>query len=232
MAATQGYGWLSRRLPRFLYRYLWHFESRIVDEVTALAQRAGTGARVLDAGAGEGQYRGHFAAARYIGADLGIGDTAWDYRGLDVVCDLCALPFPDGVFDACLNIVTLEHVRRPDAVLREISRTLRPGGQLLLVAPQDWQVHQSPHDYFRYTRHGLQYLLESAGFVEVTIEPGGGYFRLMGRRMLNGLEYFPGPLKLLAAALLLPLGVLFPLFDGLDSRRDFTLGYFCRAVKR
>lgn len=230
--ATQGYGRFAQRLPRFLYRYLWHFESKIQVEVEHLAAALPPQARVLDAGAGEGQYRYHFLGSRYVGADLGIGDTAWDYRGLDVVCDLCFLPFPTDTFDACLNIVTLEHVRQPEVVVREIGRALRPGGRLLLIAPQDWQVHQSPHDYFRYTRHGLRYLLESAGFHDIVIEPGGGYFSLMGRRMLNGLEFFPGLWKLPAALLLLPLGILFPLLDRLDRRRDFTLGYFCRAVKR
>jgi SAM-dependent methyltransferase len=230
--ATRGYGWIGRRLPRFIYRYLWNFESKIEQEVENLAASLPEGARVLDAGAGEGQYRRHFASARYVGADLGIGDTAWDYRSLDVVCDLSVLPFSNEIFDACLNIVTLEHVRQPDRVLREISRTLRPGGVLLLVVPQDWQVHQSPHDYFRYTRYGVTYLLEQAGFHEIAVEPGGGYFRLLGRRLLNGLEFFPGLWKLPAAFLLLPLGVLLPLLDPLDRRRDFTLGYFCRAVKR
>jgi SAM-dependent methyltransferase len=230
--ATQGYGWIGRRLPRFIYQYIWYFEAKIKEEVDRLAVGLPHGSRVLDAGAGEGQYRHHFASSRYVGADLGIGDAAWNYRLLDVLCDLCFLPFRDATFDACLNIVTLEHVRQPDRVLHEIGRTLRPGGVLLLVVPQDWQVHQSPHDYFRYTRHGVRHLLEQAGFHEIAIEPGGGYFRLMGRRMLNGLEFFPGLWKLPAALVLLPLGVLLPLLDGLDRRRDFTLGYFCRAVKR
>jgi hypothetical protein len=92
-------------------------------------------------------------------------------------------------------------------------------------------VHQSPHDYFRYTRHGVAYLLEKAGFQDFTIEPVGGYFRLLSRRLLNGLQFFPGPLVLLGALLLVPPALVLPLFDGVDRRRDFTLGYACVARK-
>ena len=65
-----------------------------------------------------------------------------------------------------------------------------------MIVPHEWEVHQSPHDYYRYTRHGMAYLLAKAGFAEYTIEPVGGYFRLISRRLLNGLQFFRGPLFL------------------------------------
>lgn len=225
------YASVRRHLPRFLDRYLWHFENAIEDAVVRFATQLPQRARVLDAGAGESQYSRHFQHTRYTAVDLAIGDQAWDYSRLHALCDLTALPFPDGAFDAAINIVTLEHVRQPQSVIRELSRTLKPGGKLLLVVPQDWEVHQSPHDYFRYTRHGVCYLLESAGFANVEVHPGGGYFRLMGRRMLNGLQFFRGIWVLPAALLLAPAGLLFPLLDRLDRERNFTLGYLCFATK-
>lgn len=220
------------RIPTFLERYLWFFETAIRDHAAAFGASLPPGSRVLDAGAGEGQYRQHFSHCRYTGADLAVGDTQWNYRGLDVLCDLTRLPFATASFDACLNIVTLEHVRQPDAVLCELGRALKPGGRLLLVVPQDWEVHQAPHDYFRYTRYGVRHLLERAGFEDIHVEPGGGYFRLMGRRMLNGLQFFKGFWILPAALLLAPAGLLFPLLDGMDREKNFTLGYLCSARKR
>ena len=220
------------RIPAFLERYLWFFEIAIREQVTRFGSLLPSGALVLDAGAGEGQYRDSFSHCRYIGADLGIGDTGWNYAGLDVICDLTRLPFSDKSFDACVNIVTLEHVRQPDAVLCELARTLKPGGQLFLVVPQDWEVHQAPHDFFRYTRYGVRHLLERAGFDDIRVEPGGGYFRLMGRRMLNGLQFFKGIWILPAALFLAPAGLLFPLLDGIDREKNFTLGYICWARKR
>ena len=158
------YATLQRFLPLFFRNYVLDFEASIERAVSAFAAALPKGARVLDAGAGEGQYNGFFRDHRYIGVDFALGDANWDYSSLDAVADLHALPFRDECFDACFNIVTLEHVREPACVLREIARTLKRGGRLLLVVPQDWEVHQSPHDYFRFTRYGVRYLLENAGF--------------------------------------------------------------------
>ena len=83
---------------------------------------------------------------------------------------------------------------------------LAPGGRLLLAAPHEWEVHQAPHDYFRYTRFGLRYLLEKAGLEPIEMRAVGGYFRLLARRLLNGLQFFSG-----GAAL-----------AGICSRRDFA----------
>ncbi len=222
---------LLPRLPRFLHRYLLAFEARIEDEVAEFAARLPAGARVLDAGAGEGRYAERFRHQRYTGVDLGIGDAAWDYSGLDVLADLGRLPFPDHCFDALLNLVTIEHVPDPARVVRELGRVLRPGGEVLLVAPQDWEVHQAPHDYYRYTRFGLAHLLGQAGFEAVRIEAVGGYFRLLARRLLNGVQFFPGLWFWPAALVAAPPALLLPLLDGLDRERNFTLGYVCRAVK-
>ena len=163
-------------LPRGLRAYVLHFEAAIEDAVQGFASALPPGARVLDAGAGEGNYRGAFAAQRYIGLDLAVGDTAWDYSRLDVVGDFAALPFPDAVFDASLNVVTLEHVREPARVLCELARTLSPSGRLLLIVPHEWEEHQQPHDYFRYTRYGLEYLLRQAGFPTSTSAPSADFF--------------------------------------------------------
>jgi len=223
------------RLPPFLRRHILHFEAAIDESLASFARGVGAGERILDAGAGEGGHARYFAAARYCGVDLAIGDAAWNYRGLDAIADLAALPFRDGVFAACINIVTLEHVREPHRVLRELARALGPGGRLLLVVPHEWEVHQAPHDYYRYTRHGVAYLLEQAGFERIAIHPVGGYFRLLARRMLNGLQFFTGGARwigfLPAALLLAPPALALPFLDFLDRERNFTLGYICTAEK-
>lgn len=223
---------IERLLPRVLRRYILHFEAAIEDAIASFSASLSDRARVLDAGAGEGVHLKYFEKCRYIGVDLAVGDPGWDYKKLDAIANLTALPFRERCFDACINIVTLEHVREPGRALREIERTLAPGGRLLLIVPHEWEVHQSPHDYFRYTRHGVEYLLREAGFEEFTITPVGGYFRLMSRRVFNGLQFFPGPLMLLAALFLAPPALVLPWFDSLDRERNFTLGYICIARKR
>jgi SAM-dependent methyltransferase len=229
------YTTLAYRLPRPLKHLILHFECLIDDAVRDLAAAVLPGDRVLDAGAGEGQYAHYFEQHRYTGVDLAVGDATWNYTRLDAICDLNGLPFADTTFDAVLNVVTLEHLRDPQLALNEISRTLRPGARFLLVAPHEWEVHQSPHDYFRYTRHGLELLLARAGFTAIRITPAGGYFRLLARRLLNGLQFFTGGVRWLfflpAAALLVPVAIVLPLFEPLDRDKNFTLGYICTAKR-
>lgn len=226
---------IVNRLPRRLHRLILRFEAMIEDRVADFARSLPAGTRVLDAGAGECRYAREFSHCRYVAVDLAVGDADWDYSRLDGVADLARLPFRDGSFGAAINIVVLEHVRDPGAVLGELSRVLAPGARLLLAAPQEWGVHQAPHDYFRYTRSGLQWLLERAGFGDIEIEAGGGFFTLLGRRLLDSILYFQGGWRWLlflpAAAVCGVSGVLLPMLDFLDPTRNTTLGYVCTARK-
>ncbi len=230
------YTGIAYRLPRPVRRHVLHFECEIADAVRAFAAALPQGARVLDAGAGEGQYAAEFARQRYCGVDLAVGDTTWNYSRLDAIADLTALPFRNAAFDAALHIVTIEHLRDPARALEEMARTLAPGKALLIAAPHEWEVHQAPHDYFRYTRYGLAYLLDRAGLDVVEMRPAGGYFRLLARRLLNGLQFFTGGARWLlflpAALLLIPPALILPFLDPLDRDRNFTLGYICTARKR
>src|ERR1035441_9297 len=227
---------IAYRLPLPLRRHILFFESEIASAVEAFARALPDGARVLDAGSGEGQYRHHFARQRYCGIDLAVGDAAWDYSQVDALADLMALPFRAGTFDAALHIVTIEHLPEPGRALAEMARTLATGGTLLIAAPHEWEVHQAPHDYFRYTRYGLAYVLEQAGFEVREMRAAGGYFRLLARRLLNGLQFFTGGVRWLlflpAAILLLPPALILPFMDALDRDQNFTLGYLCTARKR
>ena len=218
-------------LPLALQRYILHFESAIEGAVVRWSNALPGGSLVLDAGAGECQYAEHFGQHRYVPVDLGVGDSAWSYARLDAVADLLCLPFRDAVFDAVLNVVTLEHVTDPARVIAELYRCLKPGGTLLLVTPLEWEEHQQPHDFFRYTRFGLEHLTKKAGFAEIRIEPVGGFFRLLSRRLMNSVQFFPGLLGLAPAVLFGPLALALPLLDTLDKERNFTLGHICYARK-
>ncbi len=221
--------------PGFLLRRLMRVETVIDQAVADLAASLPDAARVLDAGGGEGRHSALFRHCRYMSVDLGVGDNRWDYSGVDAVADLERLPFSDKTFDAALNIVVLEHTKNPQQVICELSRTLRPGGRLLLVAPQQWEVHQHPHDYFRFTRYGLALLLERAGLCADEIEPIGGFFTLLARRLTGALNFFQGGARWLAfpfvAAVAIPAALVLPALDCLDSKKDSTLAYRCLAHK-
>ncbi len=158
-------------LPTWLQHHILHFEARIEVELALFGSQYGPLDRVLDAGAGECQYVRAFQHTQYTAVDLGIGDVSWSYTQLDALSDLLFLPFKDNTFDAALNVVTLEHVTDPAQVVRELYRCLKPGGRLLLITPMEWEEHQQPHDYFRYTQFGLEHLTRSAGFVDIESKP-------------------------------------------------------------
>ena len=226
---------LARRaLPAWVVRRLDPVEARIAGAVRDFAAACPARAVVLDAGCGENRFRERFAHCRLVGYDRRVGDPRWDYSRVDVAGDLQRLALGTARIDAAVSVVTLEHLAEPAGALAELARVLKPRGALLLVAPFLWEVHQAPHDYFRFTRHGLAHLLESADFEIERCEPLGGFFVLMARRCVNTLAFFQGSWRWVLFALLAPwLGLALPLLlgalDRLDPRKDFTLGYVVRA---
>jgi SAM-dependent methyltransferase len=174
-------------LPETLRRFVDEapFERRpILDFMTQAARDLAPGSRVVDVGAGDAPYRALFAHTDYMTVD-------WEHSqheeldGVDAVAAADDLPFEDAGFDAVLLTQVLEHVRDPAAVLGELHRVLRPGGRLYLSAPLVWELHELPHDYFRYTEPGLRSLIEGAGFMDVVVTPRNDCFSTLAQLMRN-----------------------------------------------
>ncbi len=87
-----------------------------------------------------------------------------DAVGAEIVADATAIPCADASYDAALCFNVLEHVARPQQVLAEIRRILKPDGRLVFMVPFLHKVHGDPDDYFRYTESGLRVLFTDAGF--------------------------------------------------------------------
>jgi SAM-dependent methyltransferase len=73
-----------------------------------------------------------------------------------------------GQFDSALAVNVLEGLEHPEAALRGMGRVLRPGGRLLLVAPQGpWlfgSVDRAMGQLRRFHRKDLARMLEQSGF--------------------------------------------------------------------
>ncbi len=91
---------------------------------------------------------------------------------VDVVAAGDQLPFADELFDLVVCEAVLEHVRQPNAVVAEMVRVLKPGGQLYVETPFLEGFHADPHDYQRYTLAGLEYLLREVEKLESGIAVG------------------------------------------------------------
>jgi SAM-dependent methyltransferase len=160
------------------HKYHYHFGSLTPEFCAALLDAAGvrTGRRVLDIATGPGYVAGAAAqrGAAVIGVDFAPNMVA-EARRLHPHAtfqegDAEDLPFPAERFDAVVISFGLLHVSRPEVVLAEVRRVLRPSGRLAFT------VWGNPHE----TAAGLGILLhavETHGTMDVGLPPGPPLFR-------------------------------------------------------
>jgi SAM-dependent methyltransferase len=74
--------------------------------------------------------------------------------------DVENLEFDDEEFSAAVCWSVLEHVPHPEKAIQELSRVLRPGGEIWVQVPFLYPYHESPHDYWRVTPDGLRMWLK------------------------------------------------------------------------
>jgi SAM-dependent methyltransferase len=147
------------------------------------------GWRLLDAGAGPLRYKKFAEHLRYVsqdfcqyngtGRDSGIHPGQWDTSGIDLVCDIHAIPEPDASFDAVLCVSVLEHLADPARALKDFARLLRSGGKLILTAPFAGVTHLAPyHFYTGFPRYFYEKYLQNE-FIIDDIHPNGALFEFL-----------------------------------------------------
>lgn len=98
---------------------------------------------------------------------------------VDVVGDLHDLPFKDNSFDLISLFMVMEHLHDPLIALSECQRVLRKGGVLIGTTVQYWHGHAHPHDYFRYTKGGLEHIFAKSKLEVVDMWSSGGPFLVL-----------------------------------------------------
>ena len=156
----------------------------ILDFMIDAARSVPQGSRVLDVGAGDAPYAELFAHTDYVTLEW-EGSPHAGGRTAAITASADAMPLREASFDVVLLTQVLEHVLRPAAVLTEIARVLRPGGTLFATVPFAWELHEEPHDYWRFTQYALAALLEDAGFTEHVIEPRSDSLSALAQLMTN-----------------------------------------------
>lgn len=106
-----------------------------------------TEAKVLDIGSGGSSYNNYFPNRITFDID--------PLRGPDIVGDIHKMPFKDNEFDVILCTEVFEHLKNPFEASKEIKRILKDGGKLILTTRFIFPIHDSPNDFFRYTKYGL-----------------------------------------------------------------------------
>ncbi len=152
------------------------------------------GSRILDAGAGELQYKKFCSHLKYVSQDFGQYDgkgdavglqmDTWDQTKLDIVCDITAIPEPDASFDAIMCIEVFEHLPNPLLALKEFSRLLRRGGYLIITAPFCSLTHMAPyHFYSGFNRYFYETNLATYGFEIMELQANGNFFEYMAQEI-------------------------------------------------
>jgi SAM-dependent methyltransferase len=135
--------------------YLWRAgQQRRLEMILEAAGPRASG-RVLDNGCGVGEYLGRLA--RGAGAAHGVeleSSRARAAAGRAAPASVLVaagerLPYADRSFDLVLSHEVVEHVDDDRAVLAEIARVLRPGGRLVLFAPNRGYPFETHGVYWR-----------------------------------------------------------------------------------
>lgn len=152
------------------------------------------GWRILDAGAGEQQFKACCAHLKYVaqdfaqydgkGDDTGLQLGSWDNTGLDIVCDITAIPEPDASFDAVMCTEVFEHLPNPVLAVAEFARLLRSGGQLIITAPFCSMTHFAPYHFCTgFSRYFYEHHLPAHGFGIVEMTFNGNYFEYVAQEI-------------------------------------------------
>ncbi|PKN08877.1 MAG: hypothetical protein CVU73_06505 [Deltaproteobacteria bacterium HGW-Deltaproteobacteria-8] len=150
----------------------WHFQWHATHQLHKIltATLAGFGGDVLDLGCGAKPYQSLFRqpVRSYVGADV------LDAPTVDVqVTPGEPLPFANASFDVLLSTQLLEHVEDLGQMLSEMYRVLRSGGALVVTVPFLYMLHGAPHDYRRFTEHGLRSLFGTDYTISKVLPVGG-----------------------------------------------------------
>ena len=166
-------------------------EQTRVEWIEATLKKIPEGLTILDAGAGECQFKKFCGHLNYIAQDFGQYDGSgevglqtgsWDNSKLDIVSDISSIPLPDKSVDAIMCTEVLEHVPHPVAAVTEFSRLLKPGGYLLITAPFASLTHFAPYHFATgLSRFFYEHHLKNLGFTIDDLQLNGNYFEYLAQ---------------------------------------------------
>lgn len=145
------------------------------------------------------------------------------------------LPFADDEFDTVILSDVMEHLSRPENLWREMHRILSKEGKVILNVPFLYKIHETPHDFFRYTEFMLRQYASDSGFTVLLLEPTAGAPEVLADINAKVLANTPLVGRLLAE--LIQSGTKLFLKTGVGSklsrvtRAHYPLGYFMVVQK-
>lgn len=121
----------------------------------------------------------------------------WDsannnYIHIDYKFDLTKpIPLNSSQYDTILLSDVLEHIPNPEHLWNEMSRLLKPGGNLIINTPFYYWIHEEPHDYNRYTAFALKRFAKIANIEILLLETIGGTPLILADILAKNLVEIP-----------------------------------------
>lgn len=163
--------------------------------------------------------------------------------------DIDATRYPDQVLDVCDNefekkiqfspdcIVALEvfeHLNDPFLAIENLRKILKKEGIIIISTPFILGIHDSPHDYFRYTKFGLMNLFKDFSNVNIT-QRNDGVFDIIFVLLMRSYQDKRILNKFLGSFFVIFYYIFFPFIFVLNKffRSDLiTTGYYLVAKNK
>lgn len=133
--------------------YVWRAgQERRLNMILAAAGERLSG-RILENGCGVGMYVEHLSsqAGMVVGLEYDLERAREARLRSQHILGAAGeqLPFPDNTFDVILSHEVLEHVQDDRAAVRQMVRTLQPGGHIIIFAPNRGYPFETHGIYWR-----------------------------------------------------------------------------------
>ncbi len=151
--------------------------------------------KVLDLGCGEGNSEAKFndqgQNIEWFGLDIDESpevNSRTKVEGNFYTFDGINIPFADNYFDVIYSNQVFEHVRYPEALLKEINRVLKPGAYFIGSVSYLEPYHS--FSFWNYTPYGFKEISHQAGLEVREIRPSIDALTLIIRRALGTPKFF------------------------------------------
>lgn len=167
-----------------------------------------------------------------------INIDIYPFLGVHIAADAQKLPFKDSSCDAVICETSLEHIKDPALAVQEMHRVLKSGGLVYITVPFVYGFHDSPGDYYRWTKEGIRELFKNFEEKELDIY-GGPTFALTStlREWLAIIFSFNSEfayqiLSLIFLVVLAPFNFLDYIFSRYKSAKNIASSFYFIGTKK
>jgi SAM-dependent methyltransferase len=226
----------GRHWLRNTYFYPFHAVNAGIRRAVANTGAGCSGGTLLDIGCGLRPYENLFTVDRYFGFDLPDSPHPQNHKRPHVWFDGITFPVRDNSAQHILCSAVLQYCSDPHSYLRELTRILKPGGNLILVAPQSEPLTEAPFDRYRYTLSGIRCLCAAQGLRILQAQPSVGFWQTMAFHLNSmAVSSMLRRGRLTAMLVCSPLGFatqsIAAILDKFTTYNDDTNSWVVRAIK-